>query len=603
MAYSVDSADAKQTANAAIDLARILKATHKDYKLFKPSWDMYLDTYQGIDIFNHLHKHLRESTASLNERKKRAYYLNYCEPVVDLYVHYIFAKQISRKISESSEAEDIEAMDQTMESDAESEDYNEYDSEDSNSESPPTEKSAESQDLTGYQESTNKFTPDSQSGQNIIPERLHKEWEEWLDNVDRQGNSMDKFMADSAKFALALGHVHILIDIPTSPKPLTTEQERIDNNIRPYLVRYYPQDMINFAYDEFGELLWCRFEEAPPPESDPFKLSKNDIKLTAPTNQSKYSTNSREDNKDHYYVTWTRDKWYKHRTHKGGAELLASGMHPLGRVPVQTIYNTRHAKYKNMGKSLIKEISRINIAILNWSSLLDEEIYQKCLNILCLSKQPVSSELVIGTNNTLEYEGSPPFFLSPATDPGNFIAMMMKEAKENIYQLAKLGGSMGQELNIQKSGEAHAYEFNETNKMLAEKATEFELAENNIHKLWFKYLGYTWTGSVDYPDTFSIETFDQDLNTAMSAKGVIASPTLQEELQKKAAAKILKNADKHIVAKVMKEIKASIMQEEQSKKMQQSQQTNQPTQGDPTSQSEQSIQNTDQAPEQGQQEQ
>lgn len=542
------------------DLSRVLLATHVDYDLFSPSWKMYLETYQGIDILNYLHKHLRESKDSLVERKKRAYYLNYCEPVVDLYSHYIFSKQVSRKFDKDLEEGGIKsALDQTYGSESSSEDV----------EDPSR---GEGTEATGDEEAPENLTPTNASCDGpIIPEGMAEEWEEWLDNVDRRGTSMDRFMAEASRYAFALGHVHILMDMPSTTKPITTEQERKDENIRPYLVMYYPQDMHNFAYDEFGELIWARFEEKPPAEKDPFKLVNKSNEKTSNAQPSR-GQSAKANLKERYIVTWTRNEWFKHKVSQQGAIEVGRGKHPLKRVPVVTVYNNRHAKYKNFGKSLIKEIARINIAILNWASLLDEEIYQKCLNILCLSKQAVGGELVIGTNNTLEYDGQPPFFLTPATDPGNFISMMMDKARDSIFTMAKLGGSMGAELNVQKSGLAHAYEFNETNRMLAEKASEFELCENNLHKLWFKYLGFEWKGSVDYPDTFSVETFDQDLQTAMSARDIIQSPTLQIELQKKAAAKILRNADKDVVSKVYEEIVASVQKAEEMKQMQNQQQ-------------------------------
>lgn len=167
------------------------------------------------------------------------------------------------------------------------------------------------------------------------------------------------------------------------------------------------------------------------------------------------------------------------------------------------------------------------------------------------------SEIIIGSNNTLEYDGAPPFFLAPATDPGAFIQAQIEKAVQEIFRLAKLGGGLGVEIQSQRSGIAHAYEFNETNRTLAEKADELEKAENLVHKYYHSWMQESWNGSVDYPDSFSVESFDVELNLANSAKQTISSETFHNEMDKRVVRKILHNINEEVLKTIIEEVKQS----------------------------------------------
>lgn len=500
----------------ARDLAKILSTTHEEYDVFKPRWEKYIDCYQGINMHNYLFKHLRESKESLAARVKRAYYLNYCEPVVDLYVHYIFSKPVVRK-------EDKASFNKASGGDGDTPDY-------ASIKRARALKSAE---------------PDT-------------EWTIWLENVNRRGDGIDRFMSNAGRFALTCGHVYALVDMPQSEQEIQTDQQRKDLGIQPYTTLYFPQDAPNFAVDDKGELLWIRFIEPAPPQEDPFsdklvdsissKVLQQDTGKTQSPNKSKKAS---------YYKTWTRDHWYLHKVEADEALLVQEGDHPCGMVPVVPIYNNRFARFNFFGQSLISNISDINVAIYNWSSLTDEEIYQKCLNILVVQKGigTEENEIIIGSNNVLEWDGaSPPFFLSPATDPGAFIQNTIREAREEITRLAKLGGGMSIDVQTSKSGVAHAFEFNETNRTIAEKADELERAEDKIHYLYHKWLNSEWRGVIDYPDNFSVESFDTELNLALAAKQVVRSPTFARELEKRVVKKVLHNVEEELLQIIEKEI-------------------------------------------------
>ncbi len=519
------------------NLAKILLKTHRQFDEFLPKWELFLDCYQGIGMSRRLKKHIRESEESLKIRKGRMYYLNYCEPVIDLYIHYIFSKPAIRKVDKAAEG------------------VSNY----SKSQKPRSEIHAKVNIIED-----SGVTQDSS-------DQVKGDWDKWLKNVDRRGNDIDRFMSHAGRFALALGHAHVLVDMPSIPEKesdLATEQQRTDKGVNPYATFYYPQDMINFAIDEFGELLWCRMREKEPPQTDPFKAPERGKNLGEHFTDSMTIglKNLIGDKKAIYLKTWTRENWTLHKiTSDEGAIQIGGGTHPCKKVPVVQIYNNRFARFDFYGRSLIFDIALINIAILNWSSLIDEEIYQKCLNILCIGRQQgnMDSDIIFGSNNTLEYEGSAPFFLAPATDPGAFIQQQIDRMRDEIFRIAKLGGGLGLEVASQRSGVAHAFEFNETNRTVAEKADEIEIAENLIHKFYHAWLGKEWNGLVDYPDSFSVESMDTEINLAQQAKSTVMSPTFHREMDKKVVKKVLHNVPEDILEAIMKEINDNPTQAEQ----------------------------------------
>src|SRR5262245_17992731 len=79
------------------NVLKALASVHPRYVEFCDRWQMYIDMYEGEHLMRYLKKHIRESQKSVDSRSSRLYYLNYCQPVVDLYTHYIFSKPVVRK--------------------------------------------------------------------------------------------------------------------------------------------------------------------------------------------------------------------------------------------------------------------------------------------------------------------------------------------------------------------------------------------------------------------------------------------------------------------------------------------------------------------------
>ena len=511
--------------SAATISVPVLRAQHPLYSIYIQRWLKYLDLYEGEHLDQYLHKHTRESNASFQERLKRLAYRNYCNPVVDLYIHYVFAKKINRELPGGHQV-----------------------------------------DIT---------TQEGMAGENKEKPQLSgvdKEWEEWLHDVDRNGMNINQFMAKAGRYAQVFGHVFLLVDYPriTQDNQPASEAERIAKGFNAYAKLYYPTEAPNWAVDDRGRLAWIRFREIVPDDHDPFSLPDNMFDIVSKRREVEGRAQHSDAHsgiggtridlhslrKEIRYRTWTRDSWFLHKVHGDTVELLGKGRHNLGEVPVVPLYNRETSRHQFIGQSLLVNIAGLNQTILNLDSLINEAEYQSTLNLLVMEEQGVEKdEVIIGTNNVLAYSGErPPFFISPSTAPLAFMQNRIVQFREEIYRLAKFGGGLGLEPRGAPSGVSLAFEFNETNAMLSERADELESAEYRMHELWYKWREAEFHGSVDYPDDFSIQSLQDDLTLLMTAKRVLRSPTARRELEKQTQSRVLKGASPDLINTAEKEV-------------------------------------------------
>jgi hypothetical protein len=270
---------------------------------------------------------------------------------------------------------------------------------------------------------------------------------------------------------------------------------------------------------------------------------------------------------------WDREHWELWSVKEDGegpnatksAEMLGEGPSPdniRGEVPFVVIRNCRRLKHDWFGNSAIKDIADINIAILNWESLADEEIHNRCLNILAMERDNTGDVAAnLSHHNVLEYTSgtNPPQYLSPGSTPLELIGQWIDRGKDEIYRLAKLGGSTGlMGVREATSGIAYAYEFNETNQSLVEKAASMESGENKIHSLLARWFGKQFSGNVEYPRDFGVDDFLLELDILLKGREVLSSETAIKQLEKRLTGKIFSRKDLEFRQKVDKEIDGGV---------------------------------------------
>jgi hypothetical protein len=363
-------------------------------------------------------------------------------------------------------------------------------------------------------------------------------------DADMSGTSYASFMHDVATHAQVYGHVGVLIDAPQEPDGIISEADRKSAGIRPYLTIIPADQILDWDCDRFGRFNWVLLQVAPD-EGRGFS--------------------EKEDDATEHFLYWDRKGWRRFRLIANKiAEEVASGASPpgvRGQVPLVIFRNERSLKHPWFGTSALREIADINIAIMNWCSFGDEEIANRCLNILAMERDPNGDQIpTLSHHNILEYPvgGKPPLYLAPGETPLKLIGEWVERGKDEIYRLAKLGGSTGL-LGVREatSGIAYAYEFNETNQSLGKKAEAMERGELQVHNFIAAWQNAKFSGTISYPREFGVEDFLMELEILLKSRSALTTESGIKTIEKRLCRKMFSQESIEFRQKVEKEIESS----------------------------------------------
>lgn len=363
----------------------------------------------------------------------------------------------------------------------------------------------------------------------------------FYEDATKDGDSYHITMIQISTLAQVCGHCFVLLDTPYDPD-VENEAERKAKKIRPYISVYKPQCVLDWELDDDGK----------------FDFVKIEIQLpSGRTWDEKSSTEKRS------FLIYTKTEWVIYTLMPDSKEpkLVRSGVNPLNEVPIVIVRGERSLTHPYMGLSTVREIADINLAIYNWCSLGDEEIFERCLNVLALPSDDSTPDVTLSSHNVLKYPAGSeaPTYLTPGTSPLDLIGSWINLAKDQIYRLAKLGGASSMHGSREtRSGIAYAFEFNETNQSLARKAECLEQAEISIHRLFALWLGVSDPKiQIEYAKEFGVDDFLLELRTLLEAKSTLVSETALKEMEKRLTSKIFARDKQQLRDTINKEIDTS----------------------------------------------
>lgn len=328
----------------------------------------------------------------------------------------------------------------------------------------------------------------------------------FLKNCDNKGTSLDEFMKTVTVSLLQAGREFIVVDMPAV---LTeTKADELMNNKRPYIYSIKTEDVLDFCKDDEG-FVWIKYKTV---------IDKKEA-----------SWDYTGVGKEQRIVIWSRGNYI---SYDGEGEIQENVNTEIDFVPIIEI------KFGD-GDSLIKDIARINRALFNWCSLLDEILYQQTFSQLIIpgSDSEKISEKKIGTAWAWTFDKDSkhaPSFISPDVAQAAALETRIANSIAEIYRIANLdwaNSSMGA-----KSGVAKAYDFMNVNKTLSTVAFGLQEGEKKIFKLLAKYYGVDidvndddisnpYDIYIQYPTEFSYSAVQEKLtrlyealNTGFSTK-------------------------------------------------------------------------------------
>jgi hypothetical protein len=124
--------------------------------------------------------------------------------------------------------------------------------------------------------------------------------------------------------------------------------------------------------------------------------------------------------------------------------------------------------------------------------------------------------------------GLKPYMLSVSTDV-NQIFTAIQHYSNIIDKIANTGSIRATE-SRRMSGVAQEQEFQLLNARLSSKADSLELAEEAIWQWFAYYQGTSWTGKIEYPDSFAIRDTDAEISRLKIARDTATDPVVLRKI-------------------------------------------------------------------------
>lgn len=370
-------------------------------------------------------------------------------------------------------------------------------------------------------------------------------------NTDSNETSINDFIDRAGFLASTYGAIHALTDINSSSKKNISKRDVRNGVLAPYSTLILPSQLRDWSVDSKGQLRWIIIESTYYRDEDP----------------------SLERITEKHYKLISREGW--HIENEDGDLVilpdgeLSKGENKLGFIPLTTMYHT-DIDNDRVGESLLKDISFVNRAILNWCSCIDEQIDRQTFSQLIIpddgslaqeeEASGVDPLVQIGTGSAFTFPvaaGHPPAFISPNTHNIEVIWKLVANHIKEMFRMAGLIGGTG-DLHASQSGKASQIGFQGVNSTLAKKAALYQKFENDISKVALLQLGISEDKyeATKYPETFDIASLSDEIDSYFKVMEAGFSKTLNTSLQKNIARRALPLASQLIKETIETEIDA-----------------------------------------------
>lgn len=391
-----------------------------------------------------------------------------------------------------------------------------------------------------------------------IPETLAGDpaWLSFMDDCNLEKMEFDEFFIEQQRQASIQGHIGLLVDKPrVNSENVAQEKEK---NIYPYVVAYKPTYILDWEYerDETGrrELVYLKVLDD-----------------------------------DDYYRVWTKEEWQvwqlieeegvdvaKSRVpantkQKVGmaARLVDSGMNPLGEIPFVWLFNERSTIDKEIGKSDINDVARIDCSIIRNMSQIEEIINYAAFPMMRKPMQEgtgsADQDDEVGVTAVLEFdpehpESKPDWLNSEVAGPIDATLKVVAKKIEEIYRSSNVGGMAATEIQTSpKSGTALKSEFQLLNSKLVKKGKNVVRAKREVVDFWLKWMQIYESMKEEvefaYIKTFEVEDLMTDLENILTGKAIVTdSPSFLKEVQKIAARLLVPAGEDELLALIDEEI-------------------------------------------------
>lgn len=363
-----------------------------------------------------------------------------------------------------------------------------------------------------------------------------------MENLDGKGAEACDYMKSVSQWASVNGRVYIVVDTkkPDEDEATGTYADTLKN--MPYCYTVFPQNVLDIAFDDEGEVKWAIIRESYREDDDPH------------TAEAYFKFR---------YRLWEKGKW---TLYNNAGTQLEEGETGLNCVPIVIVDNEEQDLYG--GQSLIGDIAYLDRAIFNNWSRLDTIVCDQTFSQLIFPIEGLSADIIsdpnlreqfltLATNRVLLYSAAAqaqPAFISPDASQAEFVLRMIERQVKQLYSTLGLQAETATETTAASSGVAKAYDFDKLNKLLAGKADGLEHAEKRIYEICQEWLGIKTDVTVEYPDEFDVKSLADEVLLAESLTLLDISKTFNKEVHKIIVQKALPKATQATIDTINKEI-------------------------------------------------
>jgi hypothetical protein len=347
----------------------------------------------------------------------------------------------------------------------------------------------------------------------------------------KSGLSVKDLIRQVSKKTSMVGRVGIVVDNTAVKGTVISKADEKKEGVRTYAYIVGPDQLLDYAYDEDGDLNWALIREVARDDGDP------------------YSSSGAETDR---YRLWTRTNWKLYEEQTRGRKkvivLVGEGVHGLGEVPVILADNIiTDEEYS--APAMIDDIAYLDRAVANYLSNLDAIIQDQTFSQLAMPAQNIlpgedtyTKMVEMGTKRTFLYDGEGggvPFYLSPDVKQAMLIMDVVNKIISEIYHTVGLAGERTKQDNSMgidnSSGVAKAFDFERVNALLAAKADSLEVIENKLTRLvalWNGEKSGIESDLVSYPDNFDTRGLYDEFDIAGRLMLVDAPDSIRQEQMK-----------------------------------------------------------------------
>ncbi len=345
----------------------------------------------------------------------------------------------------------------------------------------------------------------------------------FLEDCDGAGTSYQDFLKSAAQQAKLYGAVYVVVD--NAADMADTKAEALEARNLPFLKIVTPAQIVDWEINNRGRI--TRFEY-----NEKIRTGEN----------NEVTTN----------YEWTEKEW------RVGDK---RGTHILGRVPVVQWLARNTPKTEIKPPSEYISVAQSNYFLYQLCSWHTQILRDQAFNILIMPDTG-ASELTIGTNNVLAFppEASHvPAYIAPQSGPADMLTGQMDRIIKEMFRMSGMDSVVGYQTDKSKSGVAKQWDFEKTNKRLADFAVRCENADKAIISLYEEWSKESIDYECEYPRDFKINDVADALADAQSALDLgFDSTSYKQEVLKRVLAAYLPNIEPEVYDKIIEEVAKAI---------------------------------------------